>query len=98
MKIRILASASCDLVDGYRFYEQQSEGLGGYFLDSLYSDIDSLLVSAGVHAVPFGKYHRLLSKRFPFAVYYRVEDPVVKVYAVLDSRRSPAWTRKKLDQ
>jgi len=97
MKIRILASASRDLVDGYHFYEQQSEGLGDYFLDSLYADIDSLLVSAGVHAVHFGKYHRLLSKRFPFAVYYRVEDPVANVYAVLDSRRSPAWTRKKLD-
>jgi hypothetical protein len=61
MKIRILASASRDLIDGYRFYEQQSEGLGSYFLDSLYSDIDSLLVSAGVHAVHFDKYHRLFS-------------------------------------
>ncbi len=98
MKIRILTSASRDLVEGYLFYEQQSEGLGDYFLNSLYSDIDSLLVSAGVHATHFGKYHRLLSKRFPFAVYYRVEDSVVKVYAVLDSRRSPAWTRKKLNQ
>ena len=98
MKIRILSSASLDLVAGYRFYEQQSEGLGDYFLDSLYSDIDSLLVCAGVHAVHFGKYHRLLSKRFPFAVYYRIEGPVVKVHAVLDSRRSPAWTRKKLNQ
>ncbi|WP_369408914.1 hypothetical protein [endosymbiont of Lamellibrachia barhami] len=68
MKIRLLDSASRDMVDGYRFYKQQSEGLGDYFLDSLYSDIDSLLVFAGVHAVHFGKYYRLLSKRFPFAV------------------------------
>ncbi len=94
MKIRILASASRDLIDGYDFYENQAEGLGTYFLDSLYSDIDSLMVSAGVHAVHFGKHHRLLSKRFPFAVYYRVEGEIVKVYAALDCRRSPAWTRK----
>ncbi len=96
MKIRILASASRDLIDGYDFYENQAKGLGTYFLDSLYSDIDSLMVSAGVHAVHFGKYHRLLSKRFPFAVYYRAEGEIVKVYAVLDCRRSPAWTRKRL--
>ena len=47
MKIRILASASRDLIEGYRFYEMQAEGVGAYFLDSLYSDIDSLIISAG---------------------------------------------------
>lgn len=96
MKIRILGSAGRDLIDGHRFYEIQAPGVGGYFLDSLYSDIDSLIVNAGMHSVHFGRYHRLLSKRFPFAIYYRVEDQNVLVYAVLDCRRSPAWTRKRL--
>jgi hypothetical protein len=57
MKIKILAAASRDLLNGYRFYEKQAEGVGGYFLDSLFSDIDSLIVSAGMHPVHFGKYH-----------------------------------------
>jgi hypothetical protein len=38
MKIKILASASQDLIDGYWFYEKQAEGLGTYFLDSLFKD------------------------------------------------------------
>jgi plasmid stabilization system protein ParE len=96
MKIRILASASRDLMDGYRFYEMQSAGVGAYFLDSLFSDIDSLILSAGMHPVHFGTYHRLLSKRFPFAVYYRVEEQTALVYAVLDCRRRPAWIRSRL--
>ena len=96
MKIRVLGAAVRDLIDGHRFYEKQAAGVGDYFLDSLYSDIDSLLVSAGMHSVHFEKYHRLLSKRFPFAVYYLVEEEEVLVYAVLDCRRSPAWTRKRL--
>ena len=96
MKIRILGSASRDLVEGYGFYEKQAEGIGAYFLDSLYSDIDSLIVSAGMHSVHFGNYHRLLSKRFPFAVYYRVEEQTALVYAVLDCRRNPAWIRNRL--
>ena len=83
MNIRILGSASQDLVDGYRFYESQAVGAGNYFLDSLYSDIDSLIISAGIHSIHFGNYHRLLSKRFPFAVYYRVEGESILVYAVL---------------
>ena len=96
MKIKILDSANIDLIDGYWFYEKQAKDLGAYFLDTLFSDIDSLKIYAGIHSMHFEKYHRLLSKRFPFAVYYRIEDDTVLVYAVLDCRRHPAWIRKKL--
>jgi hypothetical protein len=96
VKLKILESASRDLLNGYRFYEQQKNGLGNYFLDTLFSDIDSLLVYAGVHSIHFCGYFRLLSKRFPFAVYYRVETDIVFVYAVLDCRRRPSWIRKRL--
>ena len=96
MKIKILSSARQDLVDGYKFYQKQAEGVGAYFLDSLYSDIESLLISAGAHPVYFGKYHRLLSRKFPFAIYYRITDQTVLIYAVLDCRRSPVWIRERM--
>ena len=38
MKIEILDSARQDLIDGYRFYEKQAEGVGVYFLDTLFTD------------------------------------------------------------
>jgi len=95
MKIEILSDAAEDLLAGFHFYERQSSGLGDYFLDSLYSDIDSLLLYAGIHAVVYGK-HRTLSKRFPYAIYYSVEAETIRVHAILDCRRNPAWTRKRL--
>lgn len=98
MKIEILGAARQDLLDGYRFYEKRAEAVGAYFVDTLISDIDSLIVTAGVHPTHFGGYYRLLSKRFPFAVYYRVENQTARVYAVLDCRRSPAWIRNRLTQ
>ena len=39
---------------------------------------------------------RALSKRFPFGVYYLMEDEVIRIYAVLDLRRDPAWIRRRL--
>jgi plasmid stabilization system protein ParE len=98
MKLRILDSASQDLIEGFGFYEKQQAGLGNYFIDSLFSDIDALLLYAGVHAVYFGQFHRALSKRFPFAIYYKVADQEVQIYAVLDCRRNPAWTRAHLGE
>ncbi len=49
MKIKILEEAEQDLIDGFTFYEAQESGLGDYFLDSLFSDIDSLQLFAGIH-------------------------------------------------
>lgn len=95
MKIRILSPAEEDLEEGYLFYDSQSPGLGSYFLNCLYSDIDSLTYFGGIHPVVFG-HHRLLSKRFPFAVYYRVIEDTAVVFAVLDCRRNPSWVRKRL--
>ena len=96
MKVRILSSASQDLVDGFRFYEKQAQGVGSRFLNTLFAKIDSLAVNAGMHPIHFETYHRFLSRKFPFAVYYRLKDQTVSVYAVLDCRRNPVWIRKKL--
>ncbi|MEI6563882.1 MAG: type II toxin-antitoxin system RelE/ParE family toxin [bacterium] len=95
MNVTVLEDALADLTDGYRFYERQSGGLGTYFLDSLWSDIDSLAFFGGIHPTYLG-YHRLLSKRFPFAVFYRMEGNAVQVRAILDCRRNPAWIREKM--
>jgi len=97
MIVRLLDSALEDLDRGRRFYERQGEGLGAYFLDSLLSEIDSLVLFAGIHRKVFG-YHRLLAKRFPFAVYYRVEEKrIAVVWRVLDLRQAPSKLRQALE-
>ena len=95
MRIEVLDEAEADLIDGFHFYEGQETGLGWYFLDSLFSDVDSLLLYAGIHEIVHG-YHRCLSKRFPFAVYYLVKGKTTQVHAVLDCRRNPSWIRSRL--
>jgi plasmid stabilization system protein ParE len=95
MRIEILDRAKQDFLDGFRFYEEQSEGIGRYFVDSMMADIESLHLYAGVHAKQFG-YYRMRARRFPFAIYYRVKDDRILVHAVLDCRRNPDWIRRQL--
>jgi len=96
MRIKLLSSALKDLYEGRLFYEKQGEGLGGYFFDSLFSDIDSLLLHAGIHPRVFG-YHRMLAKRFPYAIYYHLENKtLVVVWRVLDLRRDPKKIKRAL--
>ena len=95
MKIKILPTALEDLDRGRRFYARQGKSLGNYFLDALFSDIDSLELYAGVHLKVFD-FHRLLAKRFPYAVYYQVDGETCIVFRVLDCRQEPEKTTKAL--
>jgi hypothetical protein len=60
-----------------------------------FADIESLAIYASIHERHFG-YHRLLSKRFPYAIYYDVDGSLIRVYAVLDCRRDPERARRRL--
>ena len=83
-----LEEVKIDIEIAKNFYEAKSKGLGEYFKDSIISDIESLWLYAGIHQKVFGLY-RLLSKRFPFAIYYNLVDNIVIIVAVLDLRQNP---------
>ena len=48
MTVVILEDAAEDLESGAQFYESCAAGVGDYFLDSILSDLDSLVLFAGV--------------------------------------------------
>jgi len=95
--IQILSEAEADLEDGRLFYDSQEKGIGNYFWDSLISDIESLIIYAGVHSIEYG-YHRMTSKRFPYSIYYSIEGDTTYVVAVLPERKNPVWIAKKLNK
>jgi hypothetical protein len=97
MRLQILDLARNDLIEGFHFYEAKEQGLGRYFLDSLYSDIESLKSFSGVHRKVHRGLHRALSKRFPFAIYYTIEEGSVQIRAIVDCRKRPSWIRRHLE-
>ncbi|MEI6035807.1 MAG: type II toxin-antitoxin system RelE/ParE family toxin [Verrucomicrobiae bacterium] len=95
MKIRVLDLAERDLQAGFYFYEALQPGIGDYFLDAMYAEIDSLFLYAGIHKRVFG-YHRQVCRRFPYAIYYNRADDEISVWRVLDLRRDPTWIADQL--
>jgi hypothetical protein len=96
MKIKILKSAYNDLQKGRNFYTAQGENIGEYFFDSLFSDIDSLVLYGGIHQKIFG-FHRQLSHTFPYAIYYKIDHQEnIIVYRILDCRQNPDTTEEIL--
>ena len=98
MKVKeviVLHEAENDLYAGEDFYELQECGIGDYFWDSLISDIESLYLYAGILIKTAG-FYKMLSNRFPYAVYYSFENNIVKIIAVLPMKRDPLWIMETL--
>ncbi len=98
IQIRIADDAFADLDDGFWFYEIQEAGLGDYFASTLRSDIEGLRITAGIHRRNYRDYHRLLSRVFPYAIYYTFAENEVVVWAIIDCRRDPEWIQSHLDK
>ncbi len=92
----VLREVADDLNDGKTFYDQSEAGVGDYCWDSLYADIESLTVYAGIHPRQGGLY-RMLARRFPYAIYYEISDDVAYVVAALPMRRDPGWIKARLE-
>ena len=97
MTVVILEDAAEDMESGRRFYESRESGIGDYFIESILSDLGSLILYAGIHTMHLG-FHRILSRRFPFGIYYEMEGQSAYVYAILDMRRDPLWIRRELQR
>ncbi|HYF33980.1 MAG TPA: hypothetical protein VD994_01710 [Prosthecobacter sp.] len=94
-RLIILEEAARDLEEGRDFYDSLENGVGDYFTACLTEDLERLRALHGIHSLHFGLY-RMLSARFPFAIYYREAPFEVQVCAILDLRREPTWIREEL--
>ncbi len=95
MEIRVTKSAWNDIEKGHEYYDEKSAGLGRYFSDSIFSELDSLRIYAGIH-IKTTEHYRFLAKRFPYAIYYRIEGETIFIDAILDCRSNPRTINSRL--
>lgn len=92
----VLEKAAEDIEAARDFYDRIEAGVGDYFAVCIVADIEHLESLHGIHSLHFG-FHRLLSERFPFGIYYRDKNELTEVFAVLDLRSEPTWIRDELN-
>ena len=74
MRIEILDTSKAGFPSmGFGSTKSNPKASADYFVDSLMADIESLHLYAGVHPKHFG-YYRMIARRFPYAIYYRLEE------------------------
>jgi toxin ParE1/3/4 len=95
VELALAPEAELDIAEAYIWYQGRRAGLGEEFLSSVEACLESLRRHPEMCPVVHENYRRSLIRRFPYAVFYEVEDGVT-VYAVFHTSRDPNKWRERL--
>ena len=83
--------AARELVDAARYYEIESPGLGGLFLDAAERCERAILEHPLAGCVVHSDVRRRLLRSFPYALLYKVKGESVRILAVMNLKRRPLY-------
>ena len=95
MPILLRPAAAADIEEAFLWYERQRAGLGNEFLAAVESTLDDVVADPTRYPAIHRDTKRVLVRRFPYAVLYRVYDEVVVVVAYMHGRRDPRRWRSR---
>ncbi len=90
--------AEDDLADARRWYENRRASLGDEFIEPVDVAFDRIQRMPRVPAEKYRNVRRVLLKRFPYAVFYHLDDDQITVLAVYHASRDPrGWQSRVPD-
>jgi len=89
---RILSNAAsdADIEAAFEWYESEQPDLGLEFLNEIRATHLRILDEPLKYAVLRSGIRRAITRRFPYGIYFSIEDDVVLIIAVLHTARDPA--------
>ena len=91
----IRPEAEADLADAYTWYDRQRKGLGGDFVREVERKLHALRDLPESFPVVYQDVRRALTKRFPYGIYFVLDDSRIIVIAIFHAKRNPkTWQRR----
>lgn len=88
MIVELIDEAKEDVEKGLKLYFKIDPDHAPEFSIAIARDLLGFQDLVFPHPIKFGL-HRALSKKYPFSIYYQVNDQTVRVIGILDQRSSP---------
>ena len=89
MKLKYTDRSLEDIDNAVTWYEYQRKGLGFEFLDCIEVAIERILRFPELYEKQYKNFRRCVIGRFPFSVYYTIEDNILIIHSVFDNRQYP---------
>ena len=92
----IRPEAKADLLDAFYWYQKQRQGLGLDFKLCVDEVISKIRRNPLIHKEIFQNVRRSVIKRFPFGVFYTIENERIIILAVMHARRDPMKWKNRI--
>jgi toxin ParE1/3/4 len=86
-RVIIRPNAEADLSEAQAWYESRRAGLGGELLDEVRHAVRLLETDPERRPFYYRDFRRLLTRRFPYKLFYRVDGDRVIVFRILHAKR-----------
>jgi plasmid stabilization system protein ParE len=93
-RVIIRPNAEADLREAQAWYESRRVGLGEQFLEEIRNAVRLLESDPERRPLYYRDFRRLLTRRFPYKLFYRVEGDRVIVFRILHVKRKHQWQLK----
>jgi plasmid stabilization system protein ParE len=87
--------AEADLAEAKTWYEGERAGLGEEFLECVDEAFEQIHAMPNVCRKVYLDLRRKLVRRFPYAVFYRIDEDQITVVAVYHCKRDPRGWQKR---
>jgi plasmid stabilization system protein ParE len=94
--LRFLPEVEEDVIAGYVWYEEKSKGLGEDFLRIFYASAIEISRSPLIYPKVYEEFRRRLLRRFPYAVYFTIENSEITVFGLFHCARDPRTIKTEL--
>ncbi|MBI2848909.1 MAG: type II toxin-antitoxin system RelE/ParE family toxin [Chloroflexi bacterium] len=94
--LRFLPNVEEDVIAGYAWYKAKTPRLGEEFLRMFYASASEIAQNPLLYPKVYGKFRRRLLRRFPYAIYFSIEDNEIIVFGLFHCARDPRTVRAKL--
>ena len=89
MILRYTDRSRDDLELAFAWYERQRRGLGFDFLDCVETAIQNIITHPEMYQIRYMNFRGYPIRRFPFSIFYTIEQNEVVVHSVFDNRQDP---------
>jgi plasmid stabilization system protein ParE len=89
MILRYTDRSKDDVELAFKWYERQRRGLGFDFIDCVEMSLSSILRFPEIYERCYSNFRRCVIRRFPFSIFYTIEDEEIVIHSVFDNRQDP---------
>ena len=96
-RLCFLSQVENDIRAATLWYEEKAPGLGLEFRRVFFARAEEISRCPRLYREVYGEFRRCLLRRFPYAMYFRIEEDRVIVFGVFHSARDPEMISTNLE-